>query len=81
MIRIEARLYATLTKYRPGYRSGECLAFEIAEGTTIRQFLEDGVGMPPDEVKTVFVNGLARELDHALADGDRVGVFPPIGGG
>ena len=81
MIRIEVRLYATLTKHRPGYRSGECLALEIAEGTTIRQILEDEVGVPPDEVKTVFVNGLARDFDHALGDGDRVGIFPPIAGG
>jgi molybdopterin converting factor small subunit len=81
VIRIEVRLYATLTRYRTEYGSGECLAFELAERTTIKQFLEDEVGMPPDEVKTVFVNGLASELDHVLAEGDRVGIFPPIGGG
>jgi molybdopterin converting factor small subunit len=29
----------------------------------------------------VFVNGAAVSLDAALSDGDRVGIFPPVGGG
>lgn len=81
VIRIEARLYATLARVRPCHGSGECLTLEIAQGTTIRKVLEDEIGVPPHEVKMVFVNGLARDFDYTLADGDRVGIFPPIGGG
>jgi molybdopterin converting factor small subunit len=54
---------------------------ESAEGTTVQKLLEKELGGPPGEVKTVFVNGASRSFDHVLADGDRVGIFPPVGGG
>jgi molybdopterin converting factor small subunit len=81
VIKIEARLYATLGKYHPEGKVGEALARELAEGTTVQKLLENELGVPPDEVKTVFVNGVSRSFDHVLADGDRVGIFPPVGGG
>ena len=81
MIRVEARLYATLRKYDPGGKVGEALVRELAEGTTVQKLLEKELGVPPGEVKTVFVNGLSRSFDYVLADGDRVGIFPPVAGG
>ena len=27
------------------------------------------------------VNGVSADMDRSLADGDRVGIFPPVGGG
>ena len=81
MIRIEARLYATLRKYYPEGKVGEALVRELAKGTTVQEFLEKELGVPPGEVKTVFVNGVSRSSDYVLADGDRVGIFPPIAGG
>ena len=81
MIRIEARLYATLRKYYPEGKVGEALVRELAEGTTVQKLLENELGVPPGEVKLVFVNGVSRSFDHVLADGDRVGIFPPVGGG
>ncbi len=84
VIRVEARLYATLKKYHPKGRNselGEALVRELAEGTTVQKFLEKELGIPPGEVKIVFVNGVSRSFDHVLADGDRVGIFPPIAGG
>ena len=89
VIKVEVRLYATLKKYHPstssGHRpegkGGEALIRELAEGTTVQKFLEKELGVPPGEVKTVFVNGRSRSFDHVLADNDRVGIFPPIGGG
>ena len=81
VIRVEARLYATLRKYQPEGKVGEALVCKLAEGTTVQEFLEKELGIPPGEVKTVFVNGVSRSFDHLLGDGDRVGVFPPIAGG
>ena len=81
MIRVEARLYATLRKYHPGGEVGEALVRELAEGTTVQKLLEGELGVPPGEVKTVFVNGVSRSFDHVLSDGDRVGIFPPVAGG
>ena len=82
VIRIEARLYATLRKYQPEEgKVGEALVCELAEGTTVQKLLENELGVPPGEVKTVFVNGVSRSFDHVLTDGDRVGIFPPVAGG
>ena len=81
MIRIEARLYATLRKYHPEGKVGEALIRELAEGTTVQKLLENELGVPLGEIKTVFVNGVSRSFDHVLADGDRVGIFPPVAGG
>jgi sulfur-carrier protein len=37
--------------------------------------------IPPEEVKLIFVNGKRADTDQVLAEGDRVGLFPPVGGG
>lgn len=80
MIEVKVRLYATLRRYRPELKAGEFLSLNLEEGTTVRQLLEK-LGIPTEVVKTTFVNGVAQKLDHVLADGDRVGVFPPVAGG
>jgi len=84
VIRVEVRLYATLRKYQPEGKNsepGEALVRELAEGTTVQKLLKNELRVPSGEVKTVFVNGRSRGFDHVLADGDRVGIFPPVGGG
>ena len=81
MIRVEARLYAMLGRHRPEARTGEAVVCELPDGTTVRALLVETLGLPLDQVKTVFVNGRARGLDHILADGDRVGAFPLVAGG
>lgn len=81
LIAIEVRLYATLRRYRPELEVGEPLILTVDEGMTVRRVLEEALGIPADVVKAVFVNDTYRELDRVLADGDRVGVFPPVGGG
>jgi molybdopterin converting factor small subunit len=39
------------------------------------------IGIPEDAVTISLVNGLRQPLDYMLKDGDRVGLFPPLGGG
>ncbi|HAS87967.1 MAG TPA: molybdopterin synthase sulfur carrier subunit [Desulfovibrio sp.] len=55
-------------------------AYPISEGETVTDVLER-VGIPIEEVKIVFINGVSSEFDVELKDGDRVGVFPAVGGG
>ena len=73
---IELRCYATLAPLAPA----NAIAFPLEPGETVGGLI-DRLAIPRDEVKIVFVNGLATELDRELADGDRVGIFPPVGGG
>ena len=73
---IDLKCYATLAPLTPD----NAAAFPIKDGETI-QALAERLTIPIEEAKIVFVNGQAAELDRVLADGDRVGLFPPVGGG
>jgi molybdopterin converting factor small subunit len=80
MITVYVKLFATLRRYRPGLGIGEAFPVELPEGATISDLIQE-LGLPENEVKLIFVNALFRELAHELADGDEVGIFPPVGGG
>jgi molybdopterin converting factor small subunit len=77
MAQIKVNLYATLRAYVGGSPSVEV---RIEPGETIRQVL-DRLGVPPDQTRILFVNNRAAKLSQPLEDGDRLGVFPAIGGG
>jgi sulfur carrier protein ThiS len=77
---ITLNLFATLSRYMPRKAKGNSCTIEVNEGTRIRELLE-GLKIPAKEVKLVFLNGGQAKGDEILKDGDRVGVFPPLGGG
>jgi len=76
MIEIELRLFATLTRYTPPTPE----AFRVSRTTTVEGLLSE-LGIPREETKLIFINGKKRELDYEFSQGDRVGIFPPVGGG
>jgi len=80
MIKVDCRLYAGLRKYAPEYGLGEAMKLELPDGTTLAE-LYGVLKVPPDEVKRTFVNGISKGPGHPISDGDRVALFPPIGGG
>ena len=80
MIRVECRLYAGLRNFAPDFRLGEAMELKLPDGTTLAELYEL-LQVPPGEVKRTFVNGISRSPDHALSDGDRVALFPPVAGG
>ncbi len=79
-MKVELNLYATLRRYLPSQEEEGGNIVETKEGITVEELLT-GFDVPVDTVKIVFVNGVHAEIDHRLAEGDRVGVFPPVGGG
>lgn len=72
---IKIKLFATL---RFG-RFSEKLC-EMKPGATISNIIEE-LGLPPEQVSIIFVNGRHAKPDTILNDGDEVAMFPPIGGG
>jgi molybdopterin converting factor small subunit len=72
---ILVKVYATLRKYTDGEGT-----LHLKEAETVKDVLEK-LGIPEKEVKNVIINGRRRDLNHLLADGDRVALFPPIAGG
>ncbi|MCP4722568.1 MAG: MoaD/ThiS family protein [Desulfobacteraceae bacterium] len=73
---IDLKLFVTLAKYLP--LGSE--AYEINEGTTINELMMD-LGIPHDIVKLIFINGKKQDRNYRIQQGDRVGLFPPVGGG
>jgi sulfur carrier protein ThiS len=77
---IELNLFATLKRFMPNKAKGNSWNISISEGTKVSELLEQ-LKIPPDAVKLVFLNGIHANGNETLKDGDRVGAFPPIGGG
>ncbi|MFO7932277.1 MAG: MoaD/ThiS family protein [Thermodesulfobacteriota bacterium] len=77
---LEVYLYASLAKYLPHNKADKRVMVSAPEGSTARDILEQ-LNVPEKEVKIAFVNGVRKGLDARVADGDRIGFFPPVGGG
>ena len=75
-IHIQIKLFASLLEKLPDNAD----LFPVAEGTTVEN-LADLLGIDPKDAKLIFINGRKGALDSVLAEGDRVGLFPPVGGG
>lgn len=73
---IQIKLFATLQGFMPD--SAENYAIE--PGTTIRMLLQQ-LDVPESKAKLVFVDGVKAELTTVLKGGERIGIFPPVGGG
>jgi molybdopterin synthase sulfur carrier subunit len=79
-MKIELRLYASLSRYLPEKREGNSCDMEIAPGTTINELLRDR-NIPPEAPRVIFLNGVHARGDEILKEGDRIGAFPPVAGG
>ncbi len=79
-MKIELNLYASLAEYLPDKARRNPNSIELPEGTTIKQLIEQ-LHIPLDAPRIIFLNGVHAPLDALLKDGDRLGMFPPLGGG
>ena len=80
-MRVEVRLYATLSDKYSDRKAGEPIAFHLGEGTRLSDLLVH-LKIPPDDVHLAIVNGRAiHNYATPLTENDRVGLFPPVGGG
>jgi sulfur-carrier protein len=80
-MKVHVRLYAglgqTLGRAAP---SGAPLEVDLPEGATLADLMMS-LGLAQEAIKTVFVDGRMRAFNYRLAPEQRVGIFPPIGGG
>ncbi len=75
------RLYATLASFAPSQTAGMPFVVELEDGLSVLSLIEH-IGLPPADVHLCIVNGrLAHDRMTRLMDQDRVGLFPPVGGG
>lgn len=80
MMQIEVRLYATLRRYAPNGSEMGVFLTDLADGALVLDIIQL-LKIVPAEVHLIMVNGTNSTMERALGPGDRVGLFPPIGGG
>lgn len=77
---VEVRLFSGLEGCVPGAKFGRPIEVEITENFNGRMLLEK-LNIPEEMAYSFFVNGAHQSFDYVLSDGDRVSIFPPVGGG
>ncbi|MHA1485172.1 MAG: MoaD/ThiS family protein [Candidatus Thorarchaeota archaeon] len=80
-MKISVKLYANLLKFAPpDTEIGESFEVEF-KGATISDLIEQ-LGFTQEQARIVFVNdNQTSDLSSTLRNGDRVVMFPPVGGG
>ena len=73
---IQIKLFATLQSFTPELSE----TYPISPGITIGSLLEQ-LKIPPEKAKLIFIDGIKANLTSTLNGGERVGIFPPVGGG
>ena len=80
-MRVEVRLYATLADDHPDLRAGEPIDLELRGEASLPDLLRK-LGIKPRAVHLVIIDGrVVHDHGCALSDGNRVALFPPVGGG
>ena len=79
-MKIEVNLYATLKKYMKNETGGKSSVIALEDGICVKDVIQK-LKVPADSVKLIFINGVHAKRDTILKDGDRLGLFPPVGGG
>lgn len=75
-VHIKINLFASLKKFTPVSSD----SYPVKPGMTVEKLLKE-LGVPEDEVKLVFIDGVKHDLASILKGGERVGIFPAVGGG
>ncbi len=77
-MKIELKCFATLAESEAcDYRDAS--SYHLEDGATVRDLLH-AADIPESSVKLVFVNGKSERIGAPLAEGDRVGLAPAVGG-
>jgi molybdopterin converting factor small subunit len=79
-MRVLVTLSTTLRDHVPGYSPAEGLSTDLDGPADVKALLAL-LGIPENETKIIMVNGRQATLRDPLSDGDRVALFPAVGGG
>lgn len=79
-MKVELKLFASLSVYASHPRIPADGTMELSQPLTVGGLIDD-LGIPRQDIKLIFINGVHAHMESMLKDGDRLGIFPPIGGG
>lgn len=77
---VEVRLYATLRRYAPASSAAGVFPVEVPVNYTVAELLNT-ISIEPTEVHIIMINGVINTPSSTLHEGDRLGLFPAVGGG
>ncbi|WP_147821232.1 MoaD/ThiS family protein [Salidesulfovibrio onnuriiensis] len=75
-MKITVKCFATLARHTPENAD----EFPVEDGAAVITIVER-LGMKPEDINLIFVNSARAYLETELNDGDRLGLFPAVGGG
>ena len=73
-------LSSTLRQYISGYDPSEGARFLVNRKTTVSELCKL-MNIPEAKIKIVMVDGKSASFDYELQGDERIGLFPPVGGG
>lgn len=79
-MKLEVRVFSGLERFIPNVSFGQAFEVDVPEGATGRDLLER-IGIPEDQVFSMLANGRHFSFAEKFRPGDRVALFPPVGGG
>ncbi len=79
-MKLEVRVFSGLEKFVSGITFGQAFEVEVPGGASGRDLLKI-LGIPEDQVFSMLANGRHFSFDDKFSPGDRVALFPPVGGG
>ena len=79
-MKVEVHLFATLSGYLPDGTTGDGVALDVPEGSTVADVVR-ALEIPDNFDCVKVVNGHDVPSDQLLADKDVLSLFPPLVGG
>lgn len=73
-------LSSTLRKYYPDYDPLKGLELVFDGEKTVGEVCRK-INIPVEKIKVIMINGKNASFDDILMGDERVGLFPPLGGG
>jgi sulfur carrier protein ThiS len=77
---VQVFLSTTLRGRFPDYDAHKGVILNIEKDATVEDLLRV-LGIPVMDVKIIMVNGRSAEPSQPLKGDERIGLFPPMGGG
>jgi molybdopterin converting factor small subunit len=75
-MQITVKLHASLRPYGKSDSKDGLFSLETSEKATVREVIRE-LGMPPEKVRMILLNGRGVDSESILSNGDRIALFPP----
>jgi molybdopterin converting factor small subunit len=75
-MQIAVKLHASLRPYGKSDSKDGLFRMETSEEATVREVIRE-LGIPPEKVRMILLNGRGVDSDSILSNGDRIAFFPP----